>query len=61
MRYTDEQGKTLNLNECITADSFFIEADVYIREPQEMHFNQQGELRAGKKTKKAVAHHSNGK
>lgn len=55
MRYTDKEGNTLNLNECTTADSFFMEADVYIREPLEMHFNQEGELRAGKKPKKAVS------
>ncbi|HEY9637891.1 MAG TPA: hypothetical protein V6D14_31150 [Coleofasciculaceae cyanobacterium] len=60
MRYTDKQGKTLNLNECMTVDSFFIEAEVYIREPQEMHFNQKGELRAGKKLNKAVAQGSDG-
>lgn len=40
MRYTDKQGKTLNLNECMTTDSFFMQAEVYISEPQEMHFNQ---------------------
>lgn len=34
---------------------------MYIREPLEMHFNQKGELRAGKKPKKAAAHlRSNG-
>ncbi len=37
MRYTDREGNTLNLNECMTADSFFMEADVSIREPLEMH------------------------
>ena len=36
MRYTDRKGNTLNLNECISSDRFFIEADVYIREPLEM-------------------------
>lgn len=55
MRYTDKEGNTLNLNECMTADSFLMEADVYICEPLEMHFNQKGELRAGKKPKKAAA------
>lgn len=30
---TDKQGKTLNLNECMTANSFCMEADVYIRQP----------------------------
>ena len=55
MRYTDQEGNTLNLNDCMTADSFFMETDVYIREPLEMHFNQKGELRAGKKPKKAAA------
>lgn len=55
MRYTDQEGNTLNLNECMTADSFFMETDVYIREPLEMHFNQKGELRAGKKPNKAIA------
>lgn len=52
MRYTDNQGKTLSLNECMTADSFFMQAEVYISEPQEMHFNPTGELRAGKKPNK---------
>jgi hypothetical protein len=55
MRYTDKEGNTLNLNDCMTADSFFMEADVYICEPLEMYFNQKGELRAGKRPKKAVA------
>ncbi len=55
MRYTDKEGNTLNLNECMTADSFLMEADVYICEPLEMHFNQKGELKAGKRPKKAVA------
>jgi hypothetical protein len=49
MRYTDKEGNTLNLNECMTADSFFMEANVYISEPLEMHFNEAGELRNGKK------------
>ncbi len=56
MRYIDKEGNTLTLNECMTTDSFFMEADVYIREPLEMHFNQKGELKAGKKPKKSVAH-----
>lgn len=56
MRYTNKKGTTLNLDECKTADSFFIEAEVYICEPLEMHFNQQGELKAGKKSNKAIAH-----
>lgn len=56
MRYTDKQGNSLNLNECMTAESFFMEADVYIDEPMEMYFNQQGELRAGKRPKTAIAH-----
>ncbi len=55
MRYTDKEGNTLNINECMTADSFFIEAADYTYEPTEMYFNQQGELRAGKRPKKAVA------
>lgn len=55
MLYTDLEGNTLNLNECMTADSFFMETDVYIREPLEMHFNQKGELRAEKKPNKAIA------
>ncbi len=55
MRYTNKEGNTLNLDECMTADSFFIEPDVYIHEPVEMHFNQKAELKAGKKPKKAVA------
>ncbi|WP_315792152.1 hypothetical protein [Fischerella sp. JS2] len=33
-----------------------MEAEVYICEPLEMHFNQQGELKAGKKLNKAIAH-----
>jgi hypothetical protein len=28
MRYTDKEGNPLNLNECMTADSFLMEADV---------------------------------
>lgn len=60
MLYTDKQGKTLNLNECMTADSFLMQAEVYISEPQEMHFNQTGELKAGKKPNQAVAHRSDG-
>jgi len=60
MLYTDKQGKTLNLNECMTADSFLMQAEVYISEPQEMHFNPQGELQAGKKSNKTVAHRSDG-
>lgn len=55
MRYTNKQGTTLNLDECKAADSFFIEADVYICEPLEMYFNQEGELKAGKKSHKEVA------
>lgn len=60
MRYTDKQGKTLNLDDCTTADSFFMEAEVYISEPLEMHFNPQGELQAGKKSNKTLAHRSDG-
>lgn len=60
MRYTNKQGKTLSLNDCMTADSFLMQAEVYISEPQEMHFNPTGELRAGKKPNKAVAHCSDG-
>jgi len=56
MRYTDKEGKTLNLDDCMTADSFFMEAEVYICEPLEMHFNKQGDLKAGKKPNKAIAH-----
>lgn len=56
MRYTDKQGNSLNLNECMTAESFYIEADVYIDEPTEMYFNQKGELRAGKRPKTAIAY-----
>ena len=55
MRYTDKEGNTLTLNECMTADSFLMEADVYISEPLEMYFNQKAELRAGKRPQKAVA------
>lgn len=54
MRYTDKEGNTLNINECMAADSFFMEAEVYTCEPTEMYFNQDGELRAGKRPKKAV-------
>lgn len=54
MRYTDKEGNTLNLNECMTADSFLMEPDVYICELLEMHFNQKGDLKAGKRSKKAV-------
>jgi len=39
----------------MTADSFFMVADVYIREPLEMYFNAEKELRAGKRLKGAVA------
>ncbi|MBD2356087.1 ssl1498 family light-harvesting-like protein [Tolypothrix sp. FACHB-123] len=56
MRYTDREGTTLNLDDCMTADSFFMEAEVYICEPLEMHFNKQGDLKAGKKPNKAIAH-----
>ena len=56
MRYTDKEGKTLNLDDCRTADSFFMEAEVYICEPLEMHFNKEGDLKAGKKPNKAIAH-----
>ncbi len=56
MRYTDKEGKTLNLDDCMTADSFFMEAEVYICEPLEMHFNKEGDLKAGKKPNKAIAH-----
>jgi len=54
MRYTDKQGNTLSLNECMVADSFFMEADVYISEPLEMHFNQAGELQTGKRPQQVV-------
>jgi hypothetical protein len=60
MLYTDKQGKTLNLNECMTADSFLMQAEAYISEPQEMHFNQTGELKAGRKPNQAVAPRSDG-
>lgn len=74
MRYTDKEGNTLNLDEvrgspvvarrglsdqAMTADSFLMVADVYIREPLEMYFNAIGELRAGKRPKGAVAIPSN--
>ncbi len=55
MRYTDKEGNTLDLNECMTADSFLMEPDVYTYEPLEMYFNQKGDLKAGKRPKKAVA------
>ncbi|MEW5855931.1 MAG: hypothetical protein AB1861_00880 [Cyanobacteriota bacterium] len=54
MRYTNKEGNTLTLDECMTADSFFMEADVYVGEPLEMHFDENQELKAGKKPKKAV-------
>lgn len=54
MRYTDKQGNTLSLNECMAADSFFMEADVYTSEPLEMHFNEAGELQTGKKPQQMV-------
>ncbi|MBV8884639.1 MAG: hypothetical protein JO235_11675 [Chroococcidiopsidaceae cyanobacterium CP_BM_RX_35] len=55
MRYTNKEGNTLDLNECMTADSFLMEPDIYICEPLEMHFNQKGVLKAGKRPKQAVA------
>lgn len=55
MRYTDKEGNTLTSDGCMTADSFFMEADVYTSEPLEMHFDQKGELKAGKRPQK-VAH-----
>lgn len=58
MRYTDKEGNTLNLNECMTADSFSMEPDVYTCEPLEMHFNQNGDLKAGKRSNKAVVSES---
>ncbi|MGL4621605.1 hypothetical protein [Chroococcidiopsis sp.] len=54
MRYTDKEGNTLNLNECMIADSFLMEPDVYTCEPLEMHFNQKGDLKAGKRPNKVV-------
>jgi hypothetical protein len=42
----------------MTADSFFMQAEVYISEPLEMHFNLQGELQAGKKLNQTLAHRS---
>jgi hypothetical protein len=56
MRYTDKEGKTLNLDDFRTADSFLMEAEVYICEPLQMHFNKQGDLKAGNKPNKAIAH-----
>ncbi|MBD2102427.1 hypothetical protein [Leptolyngbya sp. FACHB-261] len=53
MRYTDQQGNTLSLNQCMAANSFFMEDEMYSREPLEMHFTSTGELRAGKKPKNA--------
>ncbi|OWY64552.1 hypothetical protein B7486_46615 [cyanobacterium TDX16] len=58
MRYTDKEGNTLNSNECMTADSFLMEPDVYTCEPLEMHFNQNGDLKAGKRPNKAVVSES---
>ncbi|MBD2449010.1 ssl1498 family light-harvesting-like protein [Nostoc sp. FACHB-152] len=56
MRYTDKEGKTLNFDDCKTADSFFMEAEVYICEPLEMYFNKEGDLKAGKKPHKAISY-----
>ncbi len=56
MRYTDQEGNILNLNEAMAANSFLMVADVYTREPLEMYFNAEGDLRAGKRPKGAVAH-----
>lgn len=56
MRYTDQEGNILNLNEAMTANSFLMVSDVYTREPLEMYFNAEGDLRAGKRPKGAVAH-----
>ena len=58
MRYTDKEGNTLNLNEAMAANSFLMVADIYTREPLEMYFNAQAELRAGKRPKGAAAHFS---
>lgn len=58
MRYTDKEGNTLNQNEYMAADSFLMEPDVYTCEPLEMHFNQNGDLKAGKRPKKAVVSES---
>lgn len=55
MRYTNNEGNTLNHNEAMAAVSFLIEADVYICEPLEMYFNAEGELKAGKRPRAAVA------
>ena len=55
MRYTGKEGNTLDLNECMTVDSFLMEPDIYTCEPLEMHFNQKGEMKAGKRPNKAVA------
>jgi len=55
MYYVDKEGNTLNLSEAMAADSFLMEADLYTSEPVEMYFNAQGELRAGKRPKGAVA------
>lgn len=60
MRYTNKEGNTLNINEAMAADSFLMEADVYISEPLEMYFNAQGELRAGKRPKGVIAAPSDG-
>jgi hypothetical protein len=58
MRYTDKEGNTLTPDVCMTTDSFFMEADVYTSEPLEMHFDQKGELKAGKKPLKAAHRNS---
>lgn len=55
MRYTNKEGNTLKLNQAMAADSFLMEADLYICEPLEMYFNAEGELRAGKRPQGAVA------
>lgn len=60
MRYTDKAGNPLNLSDALTADSFFMEADVYISEPLEMYFNVEGELKAGKRPKSVATMRSDG-
>lgn len=54
MRFIDKDGNTLDMAACMQADSFFIESADYTQEPREMHFDQNGELKAGKRTKRTA-------
>lgn len=54
MRFIDKDGNTLDLAACMNAESFYIESADYVQEPREMHFDANGELRAGKKSKRTA-------